>query len=475
VTPGHRVDPGRLAGADPLVDAIRPNLFSTARRPELIPAILLSHLASPRLWELWGKVKEKEVEAGDPGEERPGEILHRIQHFLDRHFLHATRDDFARIWGLVERERLSDPAEVEALAETLASATNGMAQLALLGQERETLFIALALEGTFPLYTYPSVEGIMALRPHRRGGSRPLGTTSCLDEALLEGALAVASGAFSLEDLLFIGSPFHYALVATAGDEAFLVNGKREVLDAAAIAERAALAEGGTEGAQREFDRLFPVFDRFVTARGACVFPRGASTLPRDDFERVARSLVGLFGSEVRAVGQARDRLREATGTTEATANTRADPDEPALEPEPAPDLSSLVGARSAADFESRLLALGRERPGSLFDEALHAFRHPAVVPAERLGQAALRGYRAFLASAQVGSVDEAAQRASAVQGTESIFGSSGRVALPDELLAFDTGNGKERRLLGWTLARLAGLEDEAGSWECFPLAGEVP
>src|SRR6185295_16736615 len=88
-----------------------------------------------------------------------------------------------------------------------------------------------------------------------------------------------------------------------------------------------------------------------------------------------------------------------------------------------APDFAPLEGCRSAPAFEETILALARERPGSVFDEALHVYRHPAVVVPEALARAALRGYFVFLASALVRSPAEAAARAAAVKGTSSIFG----------------------------------------------------
>ncbi|MBM3890690.1 MAG: hypothetical protein FJ388_16375, partial [Verrucomicrobia bacterium] len=76
--------------------AARPTLFNASEWPDLIIAVLLSHLMSPRLWAL----AARSVKKAGPGRD---ERIAAISHFVNHRFFHANKFDFARFWGLQER------------------------------------------------------------------------------------------------------------------------------------------------------------------------------------------------------------------------------------------------------------------------------------------------------------------------------------------------------------------------------------
>lgn len=408
---------------------MRPNLFTATGDPDLLTALILAHLMSPALWGLADRIR-----LGHPGlPSASAEPVRAIQHFVNAHFLHFRPHDAGRIWGIEERERLTDPEERETVDYTLGLIADILDRI-LPSEPQFIPVVPLLAQGAFPQFIYPVIDLLLAgpralpELPHKS-----LGVTCCLDECLLVAALAVAIGVVRFEDFCILGSPFHYALFLFPGEKGFWINAKREYFDAATIA--AAVAAEGRAGPQALFDDRIERCDRLVAPAGYCLFAAGRGTLARPHLERHAESLERLFGAPLAVSGMARAGAMAA---------------QPVAGREAA--LARFAACRSAGDYEATVRAWAAGADDLLPECALLAFRHPHVRQPEIYREAALRDYHAWMRAAEVLTREDARAIVEGIPGRESVFGDSGRLAMPDEVLLFQTANERERELLEYTL-----------------------
>ena len=420
-----------------LVQAAKPTLFSTTARPELIISILYSNLMSERLWQL-GKQTAKQATPLLTEAER-FKLLTKIHKTIKYRFYHAKPIEVARIWGLHERERITDPADLTAndyamqLLETCYNSPN----------ETRTgvpLMLEFLEMGAFPEFCYPTVDLILAHHTLLQDlPSRPHGMTSCLDECILIAAVALVLRFCRLDEIVFIGSPFHYSLLLfPEGSDGYWFNAKRELFDAASW--RTALGEEHTPEVIRDafFSRMLG-FDRLITANGCCIFPRNESNLSHADLESLCGKISRFLGVELKELLPA----TEETGTLSYTSCT-------------SPVLPDIAGCESGAEFAERLLTLIKTNSDHILSSSLYTFRRLDVPEPQTYVSAALSGYRVWLRSAEVTSMEDALALVRAIPGRDSVFGPSDRLALPDEVLIFNTGNDIERILLLYTLLMLS-------------------
>ncbi len=91
-----------------------------------------------------------------------------------------------------------------------------------------------------------------------------------------------------------------------------------------------------------------------------------------------------------------------------------------------------------------------------MLSSSLYTFRRIDVPEPQTYVSAALGGYKVWLRSAEVANLDDALAVVRAIPGRDSIFGPYNRLALPDELLIFNTGSDTERILLLYALLMLS-------------------
>lgn len=272
-------------------DAARPTLFSAAARPDLIIALLLSHLMSPRTWALAARAVKHaapEVEAR----------IAAISQFVNRRFHHAGKFDFGRFWGLQERETLTDPVEQAESDYAMDTLLHCMPR-SISDAPTIELMMAWLRQGLCPQYVYPPIEIMEALTAVCAGATkRTLGITSCLDECVLMAALAVAAGCCRFKELVLLGSPFHYALfILPEARPGVWLNGKRGMLTAA---QWNGLHLGATrQELQAGFDEKMVFCDRLVTLDGYVRIPRGPARLPTPRMQEVAARLQRFLGLEI--------------------------------------------------------------------------------------------------------------------------------------------------------------------------------
>ncbi len=407
------------------VRAIRPTLFNATLHPEFIPGLVLANLMTPRLWAWADTIRTDPAWAGADSAGRL-RLLHR---FLNKRFFHPTGTEFGRIWGLQERERIVDQDEREAsdyamrmIVESLRNITDPAFWT--------FSFLPSLQHGQFPLYVYPTVDTIAALPSLLpEADRRVLGVTCCLDECVLAASLALATGVCGRDDFAFFGSPAHYTLMVRTSGGPVWFNAKRECFTCNAWAGVAGADPGATF-----LHRLF-FFDRLITATASALYPDGPCHDP-------GGILAGWVEEAERFVGAPAPWLRPVPPVAGSAASFDSFPAVP-------------VDGRWEG-WEAAVVAAARAEPAPVAEAGLLAFRHPEFCDRADLGKAATAGFRVFLKAAEVLTPGDAEAIAESIPGPHSIFGETGRVALPDEVLAFQTGSASERQLLRDTLLRLA-------------------
>lgn len=411
---------------DYLIKAVSPSLFSAALHPDLIIALIIANLMSPKLWEL-----AQRIPAGDTAS--PEVMMKRLHKFVNQNFYHPNPSDFCRVWGLYERETITDPDELASSDRAMAIIRQGI----VITRNKDANFvIGLIDNSTAPRYIYPTVDMILSYAPTLQEVKPPvLGMTACLDECLLIASLALAAGLCKMEDIVLVGSPLHYTLYLFPDEAGYMFNAKREFFRRQDWGKQSG---GHSEASSRLFlEKLF-VCDRIITPFGYCVFPDGPATMTPERMETIIAKISRFLAATPQELTQALAVVHKvrATGL-------------------PGAERIDCVPVLSCATIEAAVLA-GKDNP--LLEAALYAFRHPAVGETEIYREAALRGFRSYILSGAVLCPADAREIVDGLSGNKSIYGQSSRLAMPDEVLAFDTANDEERKLLEETLLSHAHL-----------------
>ena len=429
---------------------IRPDLISAAAHPEALSALLLANMMSGSLHEMACKaVKGKTEKSGHECDH----VAQRIQKYVNSHFYHARPLEFAKAWGFHESERID--TQEDSADETLAlSVLRPVLESRREQYEYVRDLLRLLDNGTFPNFIYSNVDMILAHGQRLQSlPSHPLGLSTCLDECLLIASLAVAGGLCALEDIALIGSPFHYTLFLFRGDAGWWFNAKRDIFtpeDFSAVCQ-----DTGKTGRQDAFDLRIVAVDRLIAADGYTLFGHGRSSLPHGRLSSILERISRFLGVHPKQL--AVDTISEWTSE-----------ESPSL-------LDGLADCHGASAFAAALENCAR-RGNALAASARCAFRLRGAAPLDAYVAASMKGYRVYLQSALAGNLEEALSMVRSIPGREPVFADLGRIALPDEVLLFQTASPDERILLLHTLLLFspffeedpdAGLRivDDDGQW----------
>jgi hypothetical protein len=413
-----------------LIQAARPTLFSATSRPELIVSVMYANLMSERLWSLARHISK----SGDSFRKKDlAARMLSIQKFTNGRFYHAKHLEFGRIWGLHERETITDRADMEANDYAMGILATGFKRKLGTVAWAPTVLEFLKV-GLFPEYVYPTVDVILALGPLLGDlPNKPLGMTSCADECMLIASLALALKCCKPEDIIFLGSPFHYSLfLFPEGSDGFWFNAKREFFDARSWAS---LHHGSpAENVRRAFDDRMWFVDRVITPHGYCIFPKGETTLAREEVQRLEERMNRFLGMEI-AFPRGVPNFAEVRNERE---------------------LPSLEGCESGEEFAGRMQYLIETKGDPLAAASCYTARRLDVPDPGIYVAAAQTGYKTLLRSAEVLTVEDAVSLVGGIPGRESIFGATGRIALPDEVFLFNTACDNERALAFYVLLLLS-------------------
>jgi hypothetical protein len=419
-----------------MVQAAKPTLFSATGRPELITCVLMANLMCERLWSLAHRIG-KPLTGSSPEADR-ARTLAKIHKYTNSRFYHATPLELAGIWGLHEREYIIDRDDLEA-SDYAMKVIAGAYELWKENRPWGPMLLEFLKMGLFPEYVYPTVDVILAHNPLLSNQpNRPLGLTSCADECILIASLALVLRCCSLDDVVFLCSPLHYTLfLFPEGSDGFWFNAKREYFDSSGWAS---LNKGRSQAAVAEaFMSRMVVFDRIITPRGYWIFHREESNLASERVEFLLSKFGRFLGIE----------LKELLPTIGDVLPRQVEP----MEEEVLPAMDECESSGAAAEH---IRALAESNCASVVASSLYTFRHLEVPEPGVYVSAALSGYKAWLKSAEVQSVSDAVAIVQGIGGRESIFGTTDRIALPDEVLVFNTASDNERVLLLYTLLVLS-------------------
>ena len=174
-------------------------------------------------------------------------------------------------------------------------------------------------------------------------------------------------------------------------------------------------------------------YDRIITPSGSCILGRGPSTL-------APHKLVECVERICRFLGFDPGDLQAAT----------AHPTPATLRPEAPEVYRAMEGDRPPEEIAR--LSKDMAPSGSIPAMARYAHRSLDVPDTTIYAEAALKGFRTFVHSARVATADDALAMVRAIRGHQSILSTSPRIALPDEVLYFETARPAERALLLYTL-----------------------
>lgn len=414
-----------------LVRAARPTLFSAASQPDLIASLVFANLMSESLWRLAGRIAESR--RGVFAKRDLHGMMRVIQKFVNGRFYHARHLDFGRIWGLHERERITDHDDLKASDYAMDILERGFRRR-LEVYSWAPVVLEFIKRGLFPEYVYPTVDVIMAHGPLLENlSNKPLGMTSCADECILIASAALALGCCRPSEVVLLGSPFHYSLfLFPEGGGGFWFNAKRELFDETSWAS---LHPGGSRSEiRRNFDERMWIFDRIITLRGHCVFPRGETSLPRAELAGLVEKMERFLGLEL-VSGAEMDKM------TEVPAGTM---------------LPCLEGCASAEEVALRMRELVETANDPLAEASFYSARRLDVSDPGIYVSAGLTAYKMLLRSAEILKVEDAVSMVRNITGRQSVFGTSNRLALPDEIFLFNTADENERVLAFYTLLALS-------------------
>lgn len=396
--------------------AVAPNLFTSVLHPEFIPALVVANLMTPCLWEWAGK------SVSDPT--RPLEALREIHRFLNQRFIHAIGETFAATWGLQEGRRITDPDEREA-SDYVMEFLSRCYEIQGDSVPWSLPLVPLLKNGQFPLYVYPTAD-VLHMMGKRSGKKRLLGVTSCLDECVLAASLALAAGVCRWEDVIFVGSALHYTVYITTGEGTVWFNARREFFTQDDWQK--VCAESGPNGALSQLHVRLTIADRIITGQGVAVFPKNRLSGDRTVVSQSIAEVERFSGAQMPWLRP----FPEGEGDHVFTGWQSV-------------ASGSVDGAHGVQQAVFERAKLGGT---PMLDAALYMYRHPEFCHPEIIRHAARKNFYTYLHAVSASSLNDLHARVDAVPGRESVYGESGRIALPDEVLAFGTASEAERDLL---------------------------
>ncbi len=401
--------------------SIRPTIFDVYADPTIVLPMVLANLMSPRLWDLSAR-------AGDARD--LGARLAAYQRVLDRYFLHLTPAQVAEADGTLHLDDIAG----ELGQDTFDRALEGIVSTMRWRLDRGTLnvgqeLMALIDQGQFPNYVYGTIDELHA---HRKllgaKAKRPIGVTSCLDEAALFASLVATAPVDEIDGMILLGSAAHYTVLVWTGDpdgddfEAWWLYGKNSLIGHVEYARIVADDYAG-DFLLAFADRL-PGADLIVSRRGTWHMATGRTALPAEERALTSKALDRFFCGRLAEVDEALTYAIEGHQPTQFDALFEA-----------------CLNARGADDVQ----AIVRQSTNPHAREALMCFRDTESIPLEDYLPAARRGQRVHSALLSGAHADELL---ASIAGADPVLPGEGRVAMPEEVLAYGTAGALDRRLV---------------------------
>jgi hypothetical protein len=398
-----------------------------ANPQKLVPAFFLANLMSPALWD-WRNEKRAVNEHGVVYS--PRNRLNQIQRFFHRYtFTNLPDRPGGDPWGLISFDEEERRFGAEFVRRIRSEYDTTLRQLHV--ENPESQFGQIVNEpyyarGLFPRLKNETLEVMNAFATTNEEG-KASGKCWGLAVALWAAALVVW-GRFPLDQVVITGNRAHVFVYLDVEDGHLLNNTKW--FSTTRINNRSKLSDFVRVVASGPETTFF-----YSPSVGMCHCISRTSQIPHHQVKDIYRR-IGEFVS-----------------------NPLKHPDPEQIRYiEPSHAVPDPLDHDSAESYQSAIHQLAREYPGSIFEYALYVFRSLRVRNPEVYIRAALREPNTTVLAAEVATLDDALSIVRGIEGNSSIFGSRDRIAMPDEVVYFDTGHEAEKSLLLYTLLRKSSL-----------------
>lgn len=395
---------------------------------DLVPAFLLANLMSPALW-AWRD--EKRAHRPDGTVLSTKSRLDALQRFFHRYtFTIMPGLPGGDVWGLMdfeEEQKRFPPGFVQNIR-----AEYDVTFRKLLAENPESQFGQIVGEAYYKQGLFPRLknETLEVMNAMARINPQHKPSGKCIGLGMLWAAAMAVWGRFPLDRIFITGNRAHMFVYLDEGDGHLLNNTKW--FSATRINNKSELSEFTRAVASGTETTFF-----YNPVVGMCHCSTGTSQIPQERLWSVASRIGGFVSTPLQH--------------PEGCCTKLIDP------PDGIPDPAEHGSAES---YRSAVEALAAQRPGSVYELALYAFRSLNVAHPQAYLRAALREAQARQIGRDLTGLSAALAVVGQIEGHESIFGGRGRIAMPDETLLFNTGHDRDRALLLYTLLAQSPVRD---------------
>jgi hypothetical protein len=395
---------------------------------KLIPAFLLANLMSPALWS-WRD--EKKAGNDDGILYSPRNRLNQIQRFFHHYtFTNIPGEPAGDPWGLLdfaEEERRFGREFVRNIRDEYDATFRK-----LLSENPESQFGQIINEQYYKDGFFPRLknETLEVLNAFRRTNPEGKASGKCIGLGMLWAAALVIWGRFPLDRIVITGNRAHMFVYLDEETGHLLNNTKwfseTRINNQSELSEYARLVASNTE------TTFF-----YSPSLGMCHCTSRMSEIPHQRVSNIYAEISRFVSNPLK----------------------HPDPDKITYV-DPAHAIPDPLGYNSAEEYQAAIIKLAHEFPGSIYEYALYAFRLLDGTDHEVYRRAAMRDYKTKELAENINEPSDALGIVGGIKGTDSIFNDRDRIAMPDEVLYFNSGTDRDKALLLDTLLRHSGLAD---------------
>lgn len=414
-----------------LSNAVSLTVLEIDYRPhKLIPAFLMANLMSPDLWE-WRKKKKAGDGHGTVYSSKSR--LNQIQRFFHHYtFTNLPGEPGGDPWGLLDFAEEEKRFGEEFVSSIRAEYDATFRKLLLenpASQFGQIINEPYYKQGFFPRLKNETLEVMNAFRLVDKEGKA---SGKCIGLGMLWAAALVVWGRFPLDRVVITGNRAHMFVYLDIDDGHLLNNTKwfssTRINNQSELSEFVRVVASGSE------TTFF-----YNPSLGMCHCTSRTSQIPHHRVQDIYAGISNFVSTPL----------------------IHPDPDHIQYI-EPTHAIPDPLGYDSAESYQAAVIGLAAAYPGSIYEYAIYAFRSLTATNPQVYAIAALRDYNTRQLAKGVRSLDDAVAMVAEIPGEESIFRRRDRVAMPDEVLYFRTGNDRDRALLLFTLLRQSCLREQA-------------
>ena len=260
-------------------------IFDAHANPDLLAALVLANVQSDRLWAIAARVEP----------DAPlGQRLFEYQRVLDKYFVHATPLQLAERDGLLDIDEITarlGPVCVDEVFDNLIATLQLRERIGTLSNAADT--IGMFERREMPAFSYAAIDELHARRVRSgKPANRPIGVTSCVDEAALFAALVMTGPVDEIDGIVLLASPSHSTVLVWGDGDAWWFYGKNQLWSRDEYRLRAPDARLGLEQHLGGLDTIV-ARDGFIQLRSQ------RSTLSPTRVRDIAEGCRAFFGCEM--------------------------------------------------------------------------------------------------------------------------------------------------------------------------------